>query len=88
VSATIKAKDKMGVLPILFEAAICLTLTSSVVTPGLSDVIQPYRQSLRRDRTFDSPAHSPCSQLHARLAGCITTSRWWALTPPFHPLPL
>jgi len=33
------------------------------------------------------PAHSPCSRLHARLAGCITTRRWWALTPPFHPLP-
>jgi hypothetical protein len=30
---------------------------------------------------------SPCSQSHARLAGPITGDRWWALTPPFHPLP-
>ena len=42
---------------------------------------------LRRDQTRLGLAHSPCSQLHARLAGRVAPNRWWALIPPFHPLP-
>lgn len=33
------------------------------------------------------PAHSPCSQPHARPAPALTGRDWWALTPPFQPSP-
>jgi hypothetical protein len=33
------------------------------------------------------PARSPCSRLYARPADRVAARRWWALTPPFHPLP-
>ncbi len=73
-----------GVLPILFKPSSVSGqrpggVLACRVLPGLA-----VAAAMRPNR---GPAHSPCSRLHARPAGAIAGGRWWALTPPFHPLP-
>lgn len=51
--------------------------------PNSASHHRPLRIGVVRQR----PAHSPCSRLHARLAGRITADRWPALTRPFQPSP-
>ncbi len=59
-----------------------------MAAPSLQGVTLPRRRRCgETEPACASPAHSPCSRPHARLAGGITANRWWALTPPFHPLP-
>jgi len=42
---------------------------------------------LRRDQTLSGLTHSPCSQLHARLADCISATAGGLLPHPFTPYP-
>jgi len=76
----------MGVLPILFEAAICLTplrtwwLLACRALPDLA-----VATATRPNPNEPGPlALLPAARSPSRLHCC---NRWWALTPPFHPLP-
>lgn len=67
--------------------AICLTPAPGVAAPDLPGVTRPRRR--RCDETekavATSPAHSPCSQSHARLAGRVATTAGGLLPHRFAP---
>jgi len=59
-----------------------------MAVPSLRGVTPPHRHRCgETESMLLDPAPSPCSRSHARLAGAIAGARWWALTPPFQPLP-
>ncbi len=76
--------------PILFWLSSISPGISRMAAPSLVGVTHPRRRRCgeTQPRCCLDRAHSPCSRAHARLAGRVTPNRWWALTPPFHPLPV
>jgi hypothetical protein len=81
--------------PPLWEraAVICLTPERGVAAPDLPGVVWPHRrrcdetEKMRRleSASLASPAHSPCSQSHARPAGRVTTTAGGLLPHRFAP---
>jgi len=58
-----------------------------MVAPGLSGVTRPCRRHCDETKPVAKPgplALLPVARSPSRLHLC---NRWWALTPPFHPLP-
>jgi hypothetical protein len=73
--------------------AICLTPGHGVAAPDLPGVTRPHRRrcdetekmSWLESASLASPAHSPCSQPHARPAGRVATTAGGLLPHRFAP---